>query len=80
MEPQGKASRCHSRLRDWKAKNMAANMTTGKVQQPLEDNPQRELSAIDARGGVLSGRVVTVLVISVLLVGVVFAMLWLTGV
>jgi hypothetical protein len=59
---------------------MATNMPTGTVHQPLEDNQSRQLDTVDARGGVVSGRVVTILVISTLLLGVIFAMLWLTGV
>lgn len=59
---------------------MATNMPTGTVHQPLEDNRQRQLDTVDARGGVVSGRVVTILVISTLLLAVIFAMLWLIGV
>jgi hypothetical protein len=59
---------------------MATNTPTGTVRQPLEDNRSRQLDSVDARGGVVSGRVLMVLVVSILLVGVIFAMLWLTGV
>ncbi|HEY5338542.1 MAG TPA: hypothetical protein VIJ85_10080 [Rhizomicrobium sp.] len=59
---------------------MSVNTTTGWVHQPAEDNRIRQLDATDARGGVISGRVVTILVVSILFVGVIFAMLWLTGV
>lgn len=59
---------------------MATNMPTGTVHQPLEDNQRRRLDPVDARGGVVSGRVVTILVVSTLLIAVIFAMLWLTGV
>ena len=60
---------------------MATNTTpTGKVYQPQEDNRARQLDTVDARGGVVSGRIVTILVVSTLLIGVIFAMLWLTGV
>jgi hypothetical protein len=59
---------------------MATNTTTGKVHQSMEDNQSRQLDTVDARGGVVSGRVVTILVVSMLLLAVIFAMLWLTGV
>jgi hypothetical protein len=59
---------------------MATNTPTGTVHQANEDNRSRQLDTVDARGGVVSGRVVTILVVSILLVGVIFAMLWLTGV
>ena len=59
---------------------MATNTPTGTVHQPLEDNRSRQLDTVDARGGVVSGRIVTILVVSTLLIGVIFAMLWLTGV
>ena len=54
-------------------------VTTGPVRQRFEDNQPRQVDTLRARGGVVSGRVVTILVVSVLLVGVIFAMLWLTG-
>jgi hypothetical protein len=59
---------------------MAPNTPTGTIHQQAEDNRSRQLNAVDARGGVVSGRVVTVLVVSMLLVAVIFSMLWLTGV
>ena len=59
---------------------MATDRPTGTVHQQAEDNRARQLDTVDARGGVVSGRVVTILVVSILLVGVIFAMLWLTGV
>jgi hypothetical protein len=55
-------------------------MPTGTVHQQLEDDQPRKLDTVDARGAVVSGRVVTILVISTLLLAVIFAMLWLTGV
>ena len=58
---------------------MATNTPTGTVHRAMEDNKSRQLDAVDARGGNVSGRVVTILVVSVLLIGVIFAMLWLTG-
>jgi hypothetical protein len=60
--------------------DMATNTPTGSVRQATQDNRSRRLDAVDARGGVVSGRVVTILAVSVLLVAVIFAMLWLTGV
>jgi hypothetical protein len=59
---------------------MATNRPTGSVHQSLEDNKPRHLDTVDARGGVVSGRIVTILVVSTLLLAVIFAMLWLTGV
>ncbi len=59
---------------------MATNTPTGRVRQTLNDDRSRQLDSVDARGGVISGRVLMVLIVSVLLVGVIFAMLWLTGV
>ena len=58
---------------------MATKMPTGTVHQQDEDNRARQLDTVDARGGVVSGRVLAILVVSVLLIGVIFAMLWLTG-
>jgi hypothetical protein len=58
---------------------MATKMPTGTVHQQDEDNRSRQLDTVDARGGVVSGRVLAILVVSVLLIGVIFAMLWLTG-
>ncbi len=58
---------------------MATNMETGRVHQAMEDNRSRQLDTVDARGGVVSGRVLAILIISILLVGVIFAMLWLVG-
>lgn len=46
------------------------------VQQAHEDNVPRQLQAIDARQGAVSGRVITVLVVSMLLVGMIFALMW----
>lgn len=58
---------------------MATKAPTGTVHQADEDNRSRQLDTVDARGGVVSGRIVTILVVSVLLIGVIFAMLWLIG-
>ena len=59
---------------------MAINTDTGRVHQATEDNQSRQLGTTDARAGVVSGRVVTIMVVSIVLVAVIFAMLWLTGV
>lgn len=55
------------------------------VQNPLsapqaqEDDVARQLPATDARQGAVSGRVITVLIVSVLLVGAIFAVMWLSN-
>jgi hypothetical protein len=46
------------------------------VHQAHEDNVARQLETMDARQGAVSGRVITVLVVSMLLVGVIFALMW----
>ena len=59
---------------------MAVNTTqTGRVHHAMDDSKQRELDATDARQGVVSGRVVTIMIVSMALVAIIFAMLWLTG-
>jgi hypothetical protein len=47
---------------------MAINTDTRRVHQAMEDNRARQLDTTDARGGVVSGRVVTILAVSILLV------------
>lgn len=55
------------------------------VQNPLsapqaqEDDVARQLPTADARQGAVSGRVITVLIVSVLLVGAIFAVMWLSN-
>jgi hypothetical protein len=44
--------------------------------QAHEDKVSRQLAATDARQGAVSGRVVTVLIVSLLLVGAIFALMW----
>ena len=58
---------------------MAMTTTHGPVHQAREDNVKRELDTTDARQGAVSGRVVTVLMISTLLIAVIFAIIWLAG-
>lgn len=54
-------------------------MTIGDpVHQAGEDNVSRNLRTTEARQGVVSGRVVTVLAVSLLLVVAIFAVMWLT--
>jgi hypothetical protein len=45
--------------------------------QAQEDNVPRQLETTDARQGAVSGRVVTVLIVSLLVVGAIFAVMWL---
>ncbi|HXM00590.1 MAG TPA: hypothetical protein VN932_11715 [Rhizomicrobium sp.] len=53
-------------------------MTIGDpVHQADEDNVSRNLRTTEARQGVATGRVVTVLAISLLLVVAIFAVMWL---
>ena len=54
------------------------------VQNPLsahqadEDNVARQLSTPDARQGAVSGRVITVLIVSMFVVAAIFAVIWLS--
>jgi hypothetical protein len=48
------------------------------VHQADEDNVERHLPSVDARQGAISGRVVTVLIVSMLIVCAIFAVMWLT--
>lgn len=60
---------------------MAMTNTHGTpVRQPLDDNQKRVLDTTDARQGVTSGRVITVLMVSTVLLAVIFAIIWLSGV
>ena len=47
------------------------------VHQAHEDNVPRQLDSTDARQGAVSGRVITVLVVSLLAVVAIFAVMWL---
>jgi len=46
--------------------------------QADEDNVERELPTPDARQGAVSGRVITVLIVSTLIVAAIFAAMWLS--
>jgi hypothetical protein len=48
------------------------------VHQADEDNVERHLPTEDARQGAVSGRVVTVLIVSLAIIGAIFALMWLT--
>ena len=52
-------------------------MALGPAPQAQEDNMPRQLEKTDARQGVVSGRVVTVLIVSLLAVVAIFAVMWL---
>jgi hypothetical protein len=58
---------------------MAMTQTHGPVRQASEDNVKRVLDTTDARQGVISGRVLSVLLISTILLAVIFAIIWLTA-
>jgi hypothetical protein len=46
------------------------------VHQAHEDNMPRQLDSTEARQGAVSGRVITVLVASMALVAMIFALMW----
>jgi hypothetical protein len=48
------------------------------VQQADSDNVQRIVPTREARQGVASGRVLTVLIVSVVALAIIFAIIWLT--
>lgn len=52
---------------------------TGPVRQADEDNVKHVVDTTEARQGVVSGRVITVLLISTILLAVIFAIIWLVG-
>jgi hypothetical protein len=56
------------------------NTHRGPVHQANEDNVKHIVDTTEARQGVVSGRVLTVLLISTILLGVIFAIIWLMGV
>jgi hypothetical protein len=59
---------------------MAMSNTQGSpVRQPLEDNTRHVVDTTDARQGVTSGRVLTVLLLSTVLLAVIFAIIWLSA-
>ncbi|MBS0276968.1 MAG: hypothetical protein JSR81_05060 [Proteobacteria bacterium] len=52
----------------------------GPVRQADEDNVKHVVTTTEARQGVVSGRVVSVLFISTILLAVIFAIIWLAGI
>ena len=56
-----------------------ADMRTGPVQQADEDNVKHVIDTTDSRQGVTSGRVLSVLLISTILLAVIFAIIWLSA-
>ncbi|HSM95115.1 MAG TPA: hypothetical protein VLT91_03665 [Rhizomicrobium sp.] len=58
---------------------MAATHAHGPVRQSNEDNVKHVVDTTEARQGVVSGRVLTVLLISTILLAVIFAIIWLAG-
>ena len=59
--------------------NMAMTQTHGPVRQANEDNVKHIVDTTEARQGVVSGRVLSVLLISTILLAVIFAIIWLAG-
>ncbi len=57
-----------------------STIQSGPVHQAREDNVKRQLDTTSARQGDVSGRVITVLITSTVLLGVIFAVIWLVGV
>jgi hypothetical protein len=49
-----------------------------RAHQADEDNVARQLPTSDARQGAVSGRVITVLVVSMVVVAAIFAVMWLS--
>lgn len=49
----------------------------GTVHQAMEDNEVHQRSGMEARQGAISGRVITVLVVSTVGLGVIYAFIWL---
>jgi hypothetical protein len=58
---------------------MAMTHTHGPVRQANEDNVKHVVDTTEARQGVVSGRVLSVLLISTILLAVIFAIIWLTA-
>ncbi|HEY7977559.1 MAG TPA: hypothetical protein VID67_05140 [Rhizomicrobium sp.] len=56
-----------------------ADMRTGPVHQANEDNAKHVIDTTESRQGVVSGRVLSVLLISTILLAVIFAIIWLIG-
>jgi hypothetical protein len=60
-----------------RAQQAEDDMAFEPAHQAHEDNIRRELDTTDARQGAVSGRVITVLIASMVLVGAIFALMWL---
>ena len=56
-----------------------AEMRRGPVHQANEDNVKHVIDTTDSRQGVASGRVLTVLLVSTILLAVIFAIIWLAA-
>ena len=56
---------------------MAMVNIRGPVRQANEDNVKHVIDTTDSRQGVVSGRVLSVLLISTILLAVIFAIMWL---
>jgi len=54
--------------------------THGPVHQADEDNVKHVLDTTEARQGVVSGRVLLVLLVSTILLAVIFAIIWLSAI
>ncbi|HWA29931.1 MAG TPA: hypothetical protein VG867_02480 [Rhizomicrobium sp.] len=54
--------------------------THGPVHQADEDNTKHVLNTTEARQGVVSGRVLLVLLVSTILLAVIFAIIWLSAI
>ncbi|HEY4126073.1 MAG TPA: hypothetical protein VGM36_15730 [Rhizomicrobium sp.] len=58
---------------------MAMTQTRGPVRQANEDNVKHVVDTTESRQGAVSGRVLSVLLISTILLAVIFAIIWLTA-
>ena len=56
-----------------------ADIRRGPVHQANEDNVKHVVDTTEARQGAVSGRVLTVLLVSTILLAVTFAIIWLTA-
>jgi|HubBroStandDraft_5_1064220.scaffolds.fasta_scaffold749883_2 hypothetical protein len=57
---------------------MATTIHNEPIHRADEDNVKRVITTPDARQGAVSGRVLTVLIVSVVALAVIFAIIWLT--
>jgi hypothetical protein len=58
---------------------MAMTQAHGPVRQANEDNVKHVVDTTEARQGVVSGRVLSVLLASTILLAVIFAIIWLAA-